>query len=156
GFAVQRRIDARTTGPMVMFGTKCPSITSTWIQSAPAESTARISSPRRVKSADRREGAMMMGGTLGRRRQAAVIGANPAKGGSLAFPSHQKGDVPAALENGVGQGDANLRASMRDSRDPPPALIEELVPRQQRGGVPVIAEPQQGYIEERPRGIEIG
>ena len=37
---------------MVMFGTKRPSITSTWIQSAPAASTARTSSARRPKSAD--------------------------------------------------------------------------------------------------------
>ncbi len=35
-----------------------PSITSTWIQSAPAASTARTSSPSRAKSADKMEGAM--------------------------------------------------------------------------------------------------
>ena len=29
------RMAATTFGPMVMFGTKWPSITSTWIQSAP-------------------------------------------------------------------------------------------------------------------------
>src|SRR5215211_7636293 len=46
-----------TTGPMVMLGTKRPSITSTWIQSAPAASTARTSSPSRLKSALRIEGA---------------------------------------------------------------------------------------------------
>src|SRR5437899_3926407 len=50
-----------TTGPMVMLGTKCPSITSTWIQSAPAPSTARTSSPNRVKSADRTDGATRIG-----------------------------------------------------------------------------------------------
>src|SRR5271154_5057865 len=47
---------------MVMLGTKRPSITSTWIQSAPAVSTARTSSPNRAKSADRTEGAMMTDG----------------------------------------------------------------------------------------------
>jgi hypothetical protein len=30
------RIAAMTAGPNEMFGTKCPSITSRWIQSAPA------------------------------------------------------------------------------------------------------------------------
>src|SRR5580698_3128607 len=41
-----------------MFGTKRPSITSTWIQSAPAASTARTSSASRPKSAERIEGAI--------------------------------------------------------------------------------------------------
>ena len=50
-----------TAGPMVRLGTKCPSITSTWIQSAPASSIARTSSPSRAKSADRIEGAMRTG-----------------------------------------------------------------------------------------------
>src|SRR5271169_1180031 len=49
-----------------MFGTKRPSITSTWIQSVPAVSTARTSSPNRAKSADRTEGAMMIDGMLAR------------------------------------------------------------------------------------------
>ena len=43
---------------MVMLGTKCPSITSTWMTSAPAFSTALTSSPRRLKSADKIEGAI--------------------------------------------------------------------------------------------------
>src|SRR5260370_40893964 len=46
---------------MVRFGTKCPSITSTWIQSAPADSTARTSSPSLAKSAERIEGATSSG-----------------------------------------------------------------------------------------------
>ena len=41
---------------MVMFGTKWPSITSICIKSAPAASTALISSPSLVKSADKIEG----------------------------------------------------------------------------------------------------
>src|SRR6516225_7907577 len=44
-----------------MFGTKRPSITSTWIQSAPAASTARTSSARRPKSAESIDGATMVG-----------------------------------------------------------------------------------------------
>src|SRR5215472_10565254 len=48
-----------------MFGTKRPSITSTWIQSAPAASTARTSSASRPKSADRIDGATMTGRLIG-------------------------------------------------------------------------------------------
>ena len=55
---VARRIAATTSGPMVMGGTKRPSMTSTWIQSAPAAVTARTSSASRPKSAERMEGAM--------------------------------------------------------------------------------------------------
>ena len=46
------------SGPIVMFGTKWPSMTSTWMTRAPALSTASTSSPRREKSADRMDGAM--------------------------------------------------------------------------------------------------
>src|SRR5215469_11120066 len=60
-----RRVAARTalttTGPKVRFGTKRPSMTSTWIQSAPARSTARTSSASRPKSAERMEGATRTG-----------------------------------------------------------------------------------------------
>src|SRR5690242_9522134 len=44
-----------------MFGTKCPSITSRWIQSAPAASTARTSSPSLAKSDARMDGAITRG-----------------------------------------------------------------------------------------------
>ena len=55
---VDRRRDARVTtgGPIVMLGTKWPSMTSTWIRRAPASITVAISSPRRPKSADRIDG----------------------------------------------------------------------------------------------------
>jgi hypothetical protein len=58
GLAECGRSAFTTPGPMVMFGTKWPSMTSTWIQSAPASSMARTSSPSRAKSADRIEGEM--------------------------------------------------------------------------------------------------
>ncbi len=50
-----------TIGPMVRLGTKWLSMTSTWIQSAPAAVTASISAPKAAKSADRIEGAMRTG-----------------------------------------------------------------------------------------------
>src|SRR4051812_26149565 len=61
GLVVCGRNALTTAGPIVMFGTKWPSITSTWIQSAPAASIARTSSPRRAKSAERIEGAIRTG-----------------------------------------------------------------------------------------------
>src|ERR1700744_2936775 len=50
-----------TSGPNEMFGTKWPSITSRWIQSAPAASTLRTSSPSLEKSEARIDGAMASG-----------------------------------------------------------------------------------------------
>ena len=58
GMRPQRRDDR---GPKVTLGTKWPSITSRWIQSAPAAATARTSSASLEKSADRIEGAMITG-----------------------------------------------------------------------------------------------
>src|SRR5262245_20286811 len=45
---------------MLRFGTKWPSITSTWMRLAPAASTSLTCSPSREKSADRIEGAIMI------------------------------------------------------------------------------------------------
>src|SRR5208337_2298641 len=45
-----------TGGPMVMLGTKWPSITSTWTVVPPPRSAAAIWSARRAKSAERMEG----------------------------------------------------------------------------------------------------
>src|SRR5262249_29361857 len=61
GFCVARRTASTTSGPIVRFGTKRPSITSTWIQSPPASSEARTSSASRPKSAERIEGAIRIG-----------------------------------------------------------------------------------------------
>src|SRR5688500_6631319 len=60
GRCVAARTALTTIGPMVRLGTKRPSITSTWIRSAPASSTARTSSASLPKSADRIEGAILI------------------------------------------------------------------------------------------------
>src|ERR1035437_6116366 len=57
GTRVAFRSALRTIGPTLRFGTKWPSITSKWIQSAPPSSHARAASPSREKSADRSDGA---------------------------------------------------------------------------------------------------
>ena len=56
GRSVRESMASTMKGPMEMFGTNRPSMTSIWIRSAPARSTARTSSARRVKSADRMDG----------------------------------------------------------------------------------------------------
>src|SRR5580658_8573710 len=53
---VMRRMHSVTGGPSVRFGTKCPSMISTWSVSMPAASTVLICSPRRAKSAARIDG----------------------------------------------------------------------------------------------------
>ena len=45
-----------TSGPKVRLGTNWPSITSHWMRSTPASSSAATSSPRRAKSAGRTDG----------------------------------------------------------------------------------------------------
>src|SRR5271165_4764149 len=59
GLSVSGLSAATTGGPKVMLGTKCPSMTSRWIQSAPAAAIARTSSPSLEKSDDKIEGAMI-------------------------------------------------------------------------------------------------
>ncbi len=54
-----------TTGaPKVMFGTKCPSITSTWSQSALWPIVSAQAAPRAAKSADRIDGAIIALGDM--------------------------------------------------------------------------------------------
>src|SRR6185436_17695384 len=60
GKLVKPASDLTTGKPTVIFGTKCPSITSTCNTPAPPRSTALIWSPRHEKSADKIDGAMSM------------------------------------------------------------------------------------------------
>ena len=50
--------------PMVRFGTKCPSMTSTCTYPAPASSMRAMSRPRFMKSADRMDGAIFTGSNM--------------------------------------------------------------------------------------------
>src|SRR5690349_22795072 len=75
-----------------MFGTKWPSITSRWIQSAPAASTLRISSPSLEKSEASTDGAM----TRGR-------GAN---GWDMALPGHVGGSERCRVTRAPKRGNA--------------------------------------------------
>src|SRR3990167_2742039 len=60
GSRARLRRDSMTGGPMVRFGTKWPSITSTWSRSAPAASTRAMASPSAAKSAERMLGAILI------------------------------------------------------------------------------------------------
>src|SRR5579864_9693686 len=53
--------DATMGTPMEILGTKWPSITSTWITAAPADSTARTCSPKTAKFAAKMDGAISSG-----------------------------------------------------------------------------------------------
>src|SRR5215470_9613020 len=166
-----------TTGPIVMLGTKRPSITSTWIQSAPALSTARTSSPSRVKSAERTDGATRIGCmvaprlALSRGRHIDKPDELPdridaggwrltgtrtdgAKNRRLLLAGHQKCDLLAALDRRIGQRDADLRPPARHSGDPVLPLSQHRIVRQQRGRVAIGAEAKQSDVEQRPRSIQ--
>jgi tRNA dimethylallyltransferase len=56
--SVVKEVHSRGKLPMVVGGTQRPSITSTWMRSAPPRSAARTASPRRVKSAARIDAAI--------------------------------------------------------------------------------------------------
>ena len=60
GSLVAGRSHFTSTGPNVMLGTNRPSITSTWIRSAPAASTSLTCSASRDRSAERMDGAILM------------------------------------------------------------------------------------------------
>ena len=75
GLAVCGRSAFTTAGPKVMLGTKCPSITSIWIQSAPAASIARTSSPSQREVGRKDRGSDERGGHAGLSRgKGAAIG----------------------------------------------------------------------------------
>lgn len=64
GRSTHPRICETTGHPMVMLGTKWPSIISTWSQSAPCSIFVEQSWPRSAKLALRIEGAMIAGGAM--------------------------------------------------------------------------------------------
>src|SRR5258708_7717728 len=70
GSLVALRNDFTSCGPRVMLGTKCPSITSTWMTVPPPSAARPTCSPSRAKSADKIEGASSINlGLSGKRIQ---------------------------------------------------------------------------------------
>src|SRR5580698_5544527 len=92
---VWRRSDATTGGPIVTFGTKCPSITSTWSQSA-AGTTSPTCSANSPKSADSTDGAMRRSpGRPGSRRTVVVPSSMGSRRSAEAGPAE---DAPEPVE----------------------------------------------------------
>ena len=82
------------TGPKVRLGTKWPSITSTWIRSAPPCSASATCSARRATSAERIEGA-------------SLIAVSPRRGIIIVVPSQNLGHQQRAIvECGIAVGEA--------------------------------------------------
>src|SRR5436853_270338 len=154
GFAVTRRTASTTTGPIVRFGTKRPSITSTWIQSAPPAATARTSSPSREKSADRIDGATMIGAVIGnsRRRsgerpplpaaapQQLLGGVRPGGAGGVEFERHALVGAPH-VEDRLHHGPASLDAvgALEQGRIADHAVIDQGLVAGARLGVEIVA-----------------
>src|SRR4051812_16881820 len=104
------RSDSTISGPIVIGGTKCPSITSTWMTRAPASITSSTCRPSRAKSADRIDGATRTSDSSGwltpphasaRRREPACSGLVVVGRGVLGpvlepvVDLVERGDVPA-------------------------------------------------------------
>src|SRR5882672_3439606 len=121
GSWVTRRTARVTAGPTVRLGTKCPSMTSTWISPAPPASASLMSAPSRAKSAERMEGAITAPTLtlLVRDRQlddVARCDRVPGQGqlphdGPGALPL--RGDVPHGAAPEPAQGDPFLRVTQR-------------------------------------------
>src|SRR5712692_10022641 len=89
GRSVTLRTASTTSGPNVRLGTKWPSMTSTWMRSAPAASAWRTCSPKREKSAARIDGASLT-----------TLMAKPSPSGQQAA-GHHLGDGHALVEHRV-------------------------------------------------------
>ncbi len=62
--------------------------------------------------------------------------------------------MPAALDHRIGHGDADLGPPVRHRGHPPLSLVEHRLARQQRGGMAVGPDPEQGDVEQRLLRIE--
>src|SRR4051794_37457534 len=98
----------RTSGPIVIGGTKCPSITSKWITRAPASITSSIWAPSRPMSAERIDGATR--GSLRRSRIRSLICREPRR---LGGAQHRCTAALAFHVSGVGHpGDRLVLAAV--------------------------------------------
>src|SRR5208282_138092 len=107
GSFVRDRTAPTRAGPNEMFGTKWPSITSRWNESAPPASATRIADARSAKSALRREGAS-------RRR-----GALSTSAGTLGRYLGDPASFRSAQRNSLGSGPVSPAAGSNIA--PPPA-----------------------------------
>ena len=144
GASVALRTASTTSGPMVMLGTKRPSITSTWIQSAPAASTARDLLGEAAEVGGEDGGGDPIGGRHGRVSRAAL----PSRAAKKPSAPCRCGSVRRRSPLGVSaRGAAGAAASAR--RDAPArAGTPRPRPRSPR------AAASTRYVDERPPGLD--
>ena len=68
---------------------------------------------------------------------------------------HDERDIAAAVERRIGQRDARLGLCANDGDRPPPRLFQRRLTGEQRGRVPVISDPKQRDVEQRPVGTNV-
>src|SRR6202158_3670497 len=107
--------DSTTGGPMVMLGTKWPSITSTWSMRQPAFSSAAICSPRCAKSAERIDGRISTMSDY-----------------SMLANGYNRGEKPVS---GVAAGQAQVRRGHRQPRPKSGNDVFVFFPFERTGGV---------------------
>src|SRR6202795_395282 len=121
GSWVTRRTARVTAGPTVRLGTKCPSMTSTWISAAPPASASLMSAPSRAKSAERIDGAITAPTLtlLVRDRQLDDVAPCDRVTGKGQLPDDRpgtlplRGDTPYGAVSEPAQGDPFLRVAQR-------------------------------------------
>ena len=107
------RAPPTTSGPTVIGGTKCPSITSTWITRAPASSTSPTCSRSRPKSAERIDGATRTPpSSLARRRRSyrpaassrrsCCTSGSPSRTSSRSSSARRSSGTPRSARSGAG------------------------------------------------------
>src|SRR5579883_1296774 len=179
GISVQRRTASTTSGPMVILGTKWPSIMSIWMRAAPASVAARTCSPSRVKSAERIDGTIPTilsscmicvsqlrgGGAIEHPGHFAVWGAHDLGGIFVrlvgAFddgvdcrrffgPGDEEEDVAGRVEQGRREGQpVGRRLRHADGHDQPIGDVEGWLVWEKRGGMAFRTHAKLDQVEGR-------
>src|ERR1700677_4304637 len=90
------------------------------------------------------------------RRHVAVAASDRAEDCGLFFARYEERDPPAAVNRGIGQRDANLGAATPDAGPPALALVQYGFSGQQRRGVAVAADPEQGNVKQGTLRVQGG
>src|SRR5437879_4284523 len=175
GSAVTLATASTTAGPKVRLGTKWPSITSTWIRSAPAATASLTCSLRRPMSAERIEGTMSiwlkslsLALSPAGRGESGVAVDQPSRARNhprwhlatlcfrhrigLSRPGGQDDHPPRPAQRRQAQRHALGRWFWRVTNPDRPALhLQRRVTREQRRRVAVLPHSQQHDVERRQR-----
>src|SRR5262245_2717825 len=83
-----------------------------------------------------------------RGRQLQVASQHPLQHGSLGCAGYKEGNLTAAFERCVRQGYARLGLGAEYGADPAPALFQDRRAGEERGDVPIGAEPKECSVEQ--------